>query len=314
MNHRIVILLGLLLPLLGLRAQAGQFTVKQSDRGVAVLLDGKLFTEYRIDTGFKPILWPVIGPTGARFTRAYPMEKIEGERQDHHHQRSIWFTHGDVNGVDFWSETDKSGRIVHRRYEKVEGGDVAVITTLNDWLTPDGKKLCEDQRTLRFLAGKDWRAIDFDLKISATDEPVTFGDTKEGAMGVRVPTSVDVDSKLGGRLVTSEGQVDREAWGKRAPWVDYYGPIEGQIAGIAMFNHPTSFRFPTYWHARTYGLLAANPFGLRHFTGAKDNSGAHTIKPGQSMVLRYRILLHAGDTESAKVADHYEAYATSAEK
>jgi hypothetical protein len=238
------------------------------------------------------------------------MRDRAGEKKDHVHQRSLWFTHGDVNGVNFWAETgtDKLGVIKHVKFLKLASGKPAVIAAEDDWLAPDGKRVCEDQRTLRFDTDGDARWIDFDIVIKATDGPVTFGDTKEGAFGLRVAHSLCVDAKQGGRIVNSRGQVDQAAWAQAAPWVDFYGPVDGETVGIAVFNHPSSFHFPTYWHARTYGLLAANPFGLHEFTRGKQRGG-YTIPQGQSITLRYRVLLHRGDEKDAKVAAAYAAYA-----
>lgn len=289
--------------------QAAEFEVEQSEHGVTIKLDGELFTEYRIDQGPKPILWPIIGPTGAPMTRAYPMERVADERKDHPHHRSLWFTHGDVNGVDFWSESGRNGLQVHREFVQVEGGEQARIVTVNDWVDREGKKLCEDTRTLTFRKIGDMRAIDFDITVKATDGQVVFGDTKEGTFGIRVPTSLDVDSRKGGSIVNSEGQRDRETWGRPAAWVDYYGPVGEETVGVAILNHPSSFRYPTHWHVRTYGLFAANPFGLHDFPGGEDADGSHTLESGESFTLRYRVLLHRGDAEAAKIADAFSAYA-----
>ena len=117
-----------------------------------------------------------------------------------------------------------------------------------------------------------------------------------------------MESQGGGKIVNSEGQTDREAWGKQAPWVDYHGPVDGETVGIAIMNHPSSFRYPTYWHVRTYGLFAANPFGLHNFV-SRDKDGSHTLQPGESMTLRYRVLLHKGDTEQAQIAEAFKKYA-----
>ncbi|MGH7194605.1 MAG: PmoA family protein, partial [Candidatus Saccharimonadales bacterium] len=269
----------------------------------------QLFTEYLIATGPKPILWPVIGPTGAEMTRAFPMEKLEGEKHDHPHQRSVWFTHGDVNGIDFWSENDNHGSIAHREYLRTSvDGERAVVATRNDWLDHDGKKVLEDERTLTFRADDRQRSIDFDIVLRATDGPVTFGDTKEGSMGVRIPTVMDLNSEQGGHIVTSEGLTDKAAWGKPAAWVDYHGPVEGAMVGIAMLNHPDSFRYPTRWHVRDYGLFAANPFGLKDFVGDQNADHAYTLEPGKSLALRYRIILHRGDHRAAGIAEAFEKY------
>ncbi len=291
-------------------AGAAEFSVKKHDRGVTVEIDGKLFTEYLIETGPKPILWPIIGPTGVAMTRAFPMEKIEGEKQDHPHQRSLWFTHGDVNGIDFWSELKGHGSIVHREYVAAKGGDgSAVIATRNDWLGPDGKKQCEDERTLTFGADDKVRTIEFDITLKASEGPVTFGDTKEGTMGIRIPTVMDVNSKKGGRIVTSEGLADTAAWGKPAAWVDYHGPLEGKVVGIAILNHPSSFHYPTRWHVRDYGLFAANPFGLKDFEKDDKLKGGYTIPAGESITLRYRFVFHEGDEKAAGIAQLFEHYA-----
>jgi sugar lactone lactonase YvrE len=286
------------------------FSVEKDDAGVAVKIDGKLFTKYLIKVGTKPILWPIIGPTGKEMTRAWPMrEGNPDEKTDHVHQKSFWFTHGNVNGISFWDENKGHGDIVHREFVQVEGGAKPVIVTRNDWLGPDGKRVCRDERTLRFGADADARWIDFEAVVIASDGPVKFGDTKEGAFGVRVAGTVNVDKKMGGKIVNDTGKTDADAWGKPAAWVDYFGPVEGEQLGIAILNHPTSFRYPTHWHVRTYGLFAANPFGLHDFYNSKDKDGSHTLQPGESFTLKYRVIFHKGDQEKGRIADRFAEYA-----
>ena len=312
-------------------APAGELKLESRDKnihGIAVLIDGKLFADYVIGNGPKPYVWPIVGPTGKEMTRAYSMKYVEGEKTDHPHQRSFWFTHGEVNGIDFWAESPGDGSpvagakegkpaftghgsIVHREYLKTEVVDGAgVISTRNDWIGPTGKKVCEDVRTLVFRDLGDSRSIDFDITIKATDGDIRFGETKEGSFGVRVPTVMDVDHKpTGGKIVTSEGKTDKEAWGTRAPWVDYNGDIGGDHLGIAVLNHPSSFRYPTRWHVRTYGLFAANPFGATSFDPKTTDESGATVKSGESITLRYRVIFHKGDAESADIAAAFKAYA-----
>ncbi|MHA1564417.1 MAG: PmoA family protein [Alphaproteobacteria bacterium] len=283
---------------------AAEITAAKSENGAIIKIDGKLFAEYVIDSGGKPIIWPIIGPTGKPMTRAWPMAEAPGEKQDHPHHRSLWFTHGDVNGLSYWHREITK----HREFVKIEGGQRATIITRNDWLDKDGKPVCEDERKLVFGADADVRWIDFDITIKAIAKQVRFGDTKEGCFGVRVPWSMKVDAKQGGKIINSEGQSDKDAWGKASAWVDYHGPVDGQTVGIAIMNHPSSFRFPTHWHVRTYGLFAANPFGLSQFEG-KGHDGSHTLSAGQSMKFCYRVIFHRGDEKTAKVAEAYSAYA-----
>jgi hypothetical protein len=289
-----------------LRAEAVR--LRQTDHAVEVLAGDQPFATYVFDSGGKPILWPIHGPTGALMTRSYPMASVAGEKTDHVHQRSLWFTHGDVNGVSFWMEEGERGTIVQRELE-TKPGPPALIETRNDWLDPQGRKLLEDRRVLAFAADGDRRTIDLSITLTAAAGPVKFGDTKEGTFGIRVPTSMDVDSKRGGKIVNSAGQTDAQAWGQPASWVDYHGPVGKETLGVAVLNHPSSFHYPTRWHVRTYGLFAANPFGLKEFTENEAADGSVTLPAGESLTLRYRVVLHRGDAESARIAEEFKQYA-----
>lgn len=295
-------------------AEIAGIGIDEREGDVRFTTGGEPFTIYRDDAGFKPYFWPLIGPTGDAMTRAWPMARVEGEDRDHFHQRSLWFTHGDVNGVDFWASdafnrpSPNFGTIRETdRAILCAGPVVGVLRTKNDWCGPDGKVLCRDVRTVRAYAGTaSKRILDFDLTIQAGPEPVTFGDTKEGCFGLRVASSMDVNAGDGGKITNAEGITDGDAWGKRSPWVDYTGPVAGKTVGIAILNHPDSFRYPTAWHVRDYGLFAANPFGYHDF--GIDEPGAYTLPPGQSITLRYRLILHAGTTDEADIAGEFATF------
>ncbi|MDP7015023.1 MAG: PmoA family protein [Pirellulaceae bacterium] len=307
---RLGLLLGWMVAGLGAPLLAADLKVSQEEGKVVVTLDGQFFAQYLIKSGAKPIIWPIVGPNGKEMTRGYPMrDAIATEKKDHIHHRSFWFTHGDVNGVSFWDEQGGNGEIIHKEFLKVKGGEQAVISTRNEWIGPDKKKHCEDIRTFTFGGDKNIRWVDAEVTVLATHGPVKFGDTKEGCFGLRVAGSMRTELKKGGKILNSEQQTDAGAWGKPAAWVDYSGPVEGQTAGVAIFNHPSSFRFPTYWHVRTYGLFAANPFGLHNFIG-KEKDGSHSLKQGESFTLKYRVYFHKGDAEEGRVAEAYKAYAT----
>jgi hypothetical protein len=289
-------------------ATASEFTLEKNDKGVTVKLDGKLFTEYLIKSGKKPVLWPIVGPTGKPMTRAWPMEDANAVTKDHPHHRSFWFSHGDVSGSDLWGEGKGTGSSEHRKFVDVAGGKAGKIVTQNDWLDKDGKKLGEDERTLTFSTDGDSRIIDFDIVIKATEGALKLGDTKEGTFALRVPDDFRVTAKKGGRIVTSEGTTDKEASGKPAAWVDYEGPVGGETLGIAILNHPSSYGYPTHWHVRDYGLFAANPFGLYDFNGGKGEKGTVTLKPGETMKLRYRVIFHRGDEKAARLSEKFSEY------
>lgn len=280
--------------LLALPLRAAEVTAQLSEQGdkVIVKIDGKPFTEYVTKSNTRPILWPILGPNGKRMTRDYPMLQGTKETSDHVHHRSMWFAHGNVNGIDFWDEKPEAGlvqgTIVHRKFAKIASGPQAEIVTENDWLGPAGKKVGEDQRRLTFGTWGDSRFIDFDITIRASEVPLVFNDTKEGTFGLRVAEGLRVDSKLGATIVNSNGLTNGAAWGKPADWVDDHGTVNGDKVGIAIFNHPSSFRYPTDWHVRTYGLFAANPFGAglrqqgrqRGVVHAAAGQGSRPLLPG----------------------------------
>ena len=311
-------------------AFAVEFTVEKSPAGAVVKIDGQLFTEYVTLSANKPILWPIIGPTGAKMTRDYPMLDTPGERQDHPHHRSLWFAHINVNGTNFWAEEAsyaaakknkeeelaKLGLQKHRAFTKLEGGkDKGYIASTTDWLAHDGKKLLEDERRITFSATADARIIDFDIDLKATEGPVTFFDNKDGVFGLRLPTNLDVEQKgtghEPGHIINSNGIGDVEAWGKPANWVDYYGKVKDEPLGVAILNHPSSFRAPTTWHVRTYGLFAANCFGLHDFDKTAQ-PGDHTITNGETLKFRYRVIFHKGDVKAANLDAAFAAYAKEA--
>lgn len=292
-------------------SQAAEFVTSTEDDGVTVKVDGQLFLRYLKKSGPKPVVWPLIGPTGKEMTRAWPLRpESRSEAQDHVHQRSLWFTFGRVNGVSFWHETPGHGVIEHREFKRVAGGPSAVIETGNDWLGPDGKKILSDVRSIACGANDVARWLDFDIILTSGDTPVVFADDKEGMFGVRVAHSMAVDSKQGGEIVSSEGKKNGAAWGQPAAWVDYHGPVNGESVGIAILNHPSSFRFPTHWHVRTYGLFAANPFGKKAFSGGAEKGvdGTFQLKPKENLVFRYRVLLHRGDEKEGRVAEAFAEY------
>lgn len=293
-----------------------EVTVKPVDNStnVNILVDGQPFATYVTNSGGKPIVWPLVGPTGAEMTRAWPMRPVAGDaaEQDHIHHRSLWFTHGDVNGIDFWKEGADAGQIEHQEYLQLSSGKSGLVVTRNLWKDAHGKVVCQDERTLEFRATANERIIDFQLKLTALEEPVILGDTKEGTFAVRMPDPLRESAQLGGKIVNSRGQQGMSAaWGKPAEWVDYSGPLEGKTVGIAILEHPQSFRHPTRWHVRDYGLFAANPFGIHDFDNLPTPTGGHTLPPHQSLRFQYRVLLHTGDANTAHLAERYQEYVES---
>jgi len=286
-----------------------EVTVEKSDKGAIVKIDGNLFTEYVTKADNKPVLWPIIGPTGKAMTRAFPMEPKPEITDDHLHHRGLWFTHGSVNKVMFWNIGKNSGEVVHREFKKLEGGkDTGTIVAHNEWLDASGKRICTENQTFKFSGDKDARTIDATITLNATDGPLTLGDDKEGAFAVRVPDTMRVDSKQGGKIINSQGQIDADAWGKPATWVDYHGPVDGEPVGIAMLDHPKNPGHPVRWHVRSYGLFAANPFTRRAFDRSQE-PGTIEVPAGDSITFHYQVILHSGDEKTANIEARYKEFA-----
>jgi hypothetical protein len=296
-------------------AKSGGVKITELDNKLRVEINGELFTEYIFRGAPHVYFYPLLGPGALPMTRNYPMKTdAPGEEHDHPHHRSLWYSHGLVNGIDFWSEGSKAGKIQHDKFlELKSGSEVGVIKAQNNWVAPDGEVVCREEQTFRVYArpGRE-RLFDFEVTLKAGDKEIVLGDTKEGSMGIRIAESMRLSHGKGkpgqGHIVQSTGVRDDDTWGKHAAWCDYYGPVEGKIVGIAVFDHPQNPRHPTTWHVRDYGLFAANPFGLHDFEKQPAAAGNMTVAAGKSVTFRYRIYLHEGDEKQAKVAERYQEY------
>lgn len=289
-----------------------RYALQPLDDRLRIEIDGALFSEYRHGDVEKPFFYPVIGAHGTPMTRNWPMQESADEEHDHVHQRSLWFAHGDVNGHDFWAEAEGHGRIVHRKFSDLAtSATEAAFVAHSDWLAADGKRICTDTRRVRVQSTGAGRVLfDFDITLQASDGALHLGDTKEGTMAIRLTPALRLRGKVAkGHCVTSEGVRDLEAWGKRARWIDYSGPVGERVVGVAIFDHPGNHAHPTWWHARDYGLFAANPFGVHDFEGKPAGTGDLTVAAGGELRLRYRFFFHAGDAEAAGVAERYREYA-----
>ena len=313
---------------------------RPADRRVDISIDGQPFTSYIYPQSLeKPVLYPIRSAAGLVVTRGYPLEPQPGERADHPHHIGHWFNYGDVNGYDFWGNSvetsanlkPKTGVIVQKAITRAAGGDKSGELSINaDWVIPDGSILLREQTRFIFAGDPGARTIDRTTTWTAADKALTFNDTKEGAFGIRVARSLDSpvqqrdgfvgpDGKRGspkpddnvgvtGRYIGSDGKTGDDVWGTTGPWMGLTGEVGGKPVTIAILNHPSSTNYPTYWHARGYGLFAANPIG-RHAYDPKQPERVLTLQPGQSATFRYRILIreaHLGPDELQQQQARFE--------
>jgi hypothetical protein len=322
------------------QGQAVQVAVHEAEGRVDVTIDGRPFTSYLYPATLqKPVLYPIRSAGGAIVTRGYPLEPRPGERADHPHHVGHWFNYGDVNGYDFWGHSDetppqnkpKMGTIVHRGIVRSQGGSGrGSLTVRADWTIPDGSTLLHEETQFIFAGSAGRRTIDRITTWTADKQPVTFNDTKEGAFGIRVarplehPTKeravfIGADGKKeGGPLVNTEGATGRyiasdgttgeAVWGTRGPWMGLTGTIDGSPITLAILDHPSNHGHPTYWHARGYGLFAANPFG-RHGYDPKQDPATFTLAPGKSVTFRHQILIADAHLTKEQLQRTFDAFA-----
>lgn len=283
---------------------------------VEFLISDAPFTTYVIGdpTASRPYFYPLLSPGGVALTRGFPMTELPGESTDHPHHRSLWAAFGDLNGADNWGDGEGHAWTRHRALDPVDPEAADRMVAHADWETQDRRLLCRERLEIRLLPLADQaRLIDWRLTLTAPDDQaVRFGDTKEGGLCALRVASV-LDGKRGGRIENAEGGVGETAcWGKRSRWCDYSGhhPDAGGTVGVALLDHPDSFRHPTAWHVRDYGLHTANPFGLGTFSnGAED--GSHVLPPGESLHFHYAVLVHSGDARTGDVEAIWQAWSRS---
>ena len=317
-----------------------QVIANEAHQRVDVTIDGKPFTSYVWPSMLKkPVLYPLIAPDGVEVTRGYPLAPREGERTDHPHHAGVWFDYGDVNGFDFWNNSEaikpenraKMGSIHHQQIVSAKGGrDRGELVVESVWTAGSGENILKETTHYVFSRKNDEWSIDRITTLTAIDR-VVFRDDKEGLLGIRVahfleaadekggtftdasgnPTKVATSNVPGatGVYLTSEGKKGDAVWGTRGRWCSLTGSENGHTEAIVIFDHPKNPGYPTYWHARGYGLFAANPLG-RSIFDPKLSAFNYTLEKGQKVTFRYRISLlpHAATAaDMNREADRFDA-------
>ncbi len=295
------------------------------EKKVEVWIDGDLFTSYIYpDHLKKPVLFPIRTASGKVLTRGFPLKPIPGERVDHPHHIGHWMNYGDVNGLDFWNnstarpEEDRHlyGTIFHKEVRSIQGrDDLGMLEVVNEWKSPDGVVLLEEYTLFIFSVRGSSRIIDRITTLRAMNQEVSFKDNKEGMFAVRVARALELPSEkpdiftdahgnptetkvldntgVNGNYLSSEGIEGGDAWGTRARWMELYSTMENEKVALVIFDHPDNVGYPTYWHARGYGLFAANPLGQAVFSKGEQVLD-FKLAPNESITFKFRLLVHSG--------------------
>lgn len=261
---------------------------------IEVLAGGEPFATVHAGATPRPFVWPLFAHGEIPVTRAFPMEQRAGEPHDHPHHQSLWIAHGDVDGFDFWHGTNRRERIELVDCE-IRGGSDVVIDCNYVWRVDDDRAVLLEQRTLHFSAEDEARTVCITSTFrTPTDQPVRLGDTKEGTFAMRVHPGLQVRGEGAlGTLSNSHGATGAAVWGKQAAWIWATGVIDGKAVELGFMEHPSNPGSPTRWHARDYGLLAANPFGQSDFTQGRSKGGM-VLRPGEELQFHYTIVLLPG--------------------
>lgn len=298
-----------------------QVVEKPQEKKVDIFFKGQKITSYTwYDSVMKTVLHPINTLSGITITREFPLAMKSGERADHPHQLGMFFTHESVNGYDFWNlstaispaERSKYGKIEHNRVMHAQGWeDDAYLTTVAHWKTYQGKLLLEETARFHFHVVEDKLIIDRTTQLKAIEE-VTFYDKKDALIGLRVARELELANEwkdnfvmpdqsilkearidndgVTGKYFNSQGQEGEGVWGKRAKWLCLQGKKENKVISIALIDHPKNIGFPTYWHARGYGLMAANPLGEKIFTERKSELNLKLAK-NETVQFMYRAVI-----------------------
>ena len=343
-RHAIAVVGALAIGGAAVTAQSPKVGIKSvpAEKKVEVTVDGKPFTAYIWpDSLEKPVLYPIRTAAGTVITRGFP--PLANERQDHPHHVGLWFNYGDVDGFDFWNNSDaitpaqkvKMGSVEHREVVSAESkGDHAVLTVKADWVSGDGKTRLHETTTFTFRAAAGGvRMIDRVTSLAAASGTgtVKLPDNKEGALGLRVIRALEDPAEKGGEFkdaagrvtkmanmdmggvtgqyLSSEGKVGKDVWGTRGAWTTLSGTVDGKPVTVAMLDAPGNPGYPTYWHARGYGLFAANPLGQAALSNNKDTLN-FAITEGTPATFRYRILILDATPTAAEMQTYAAAWAS----
>jgi hypothetical protein len=323
-------------------AKGVQVVADEANRRVDITIDGAPFTSYIWPTSLKkPTLYPLIDDEGVTVTRGYPLNPLPGERVDHPHHAGMWFNYGNANGFDFWNNSDaikpenraKMGSVLHTKIVSTKSGvNSGELVVESVWITGEDKRILAQTTRYIFSRRNQARVIDQVITLKALDK-VVFNDDKEGVMGMRVARWLESPEEKGGIFrdangnqtqvaapaagganpatgvyLTSEGVQGPKVWATRGRWCTLTGTDGSHTASIAIFDHPGNPGFPTYWHARGYGLFAANPLG-RSIFDPKQSAFNYTLDKDASVTFKYRVILFSHPTAPAEMNKEADAFA-----
>ena len=294
----------------------------EAEKRVEVYAGDKLMTAYQYGTEMeKPVLYPLHSPKGTAVTRGFPIDPRPGERTDHPHHIGVWLNYGDVNGLDFWNNSyrvkadrkHRYGRIVHESIQRMNSGKSGELSVSAIWKGEDGEELLNENTQFVFKKEEDGSfGIERITSLQAREKTVNFKDNKEGMFAIRVIRELEhpaakpinvvgqdgkpmeekvlMNEGVNGVYLSSQGVKGPSVWGTRAKWMRLGGEVNGGPVSLAIIDHPDNIGYPTYWHARAYGLFSANTLGQKAFSKGREELN-FKLAPGQSVTFKYKLIV-----------------------
>jgi hypothetical protein len=255
---------------------------------VSIRIGGKPFATYIWnDTPVKrPYFAHIRSPKGFQVTRNFP--PVAGKDATDHATMhpGLWLAFGDISGVDFWRNKGvvRHAGFVEEPVADAHGGQFAARNLYD----ANGKTICEEVCRIRLRVRRQGYLIEWESKFTGATA-FTFGDQEEMGLGIRLATDLSVTK--GGVITSNDGRKnEKQIWGRQADWCDY----SGKGHGIMLMPDPRNFR-RSWFHARDYGLLVANPFGRQAFT--KGEPSRVIVGKGENLTLRFGVLVHDSDLD-----------------
>jgi hypothetical protein len=262
---------------------------------IDILVNKNLFTSYILSQDEKyPFFFPVNGPSNASVTSM--------RNANYPHHSSLFFGCDEVNGGNYWQEGLERGQIISIRADIIESGnDKVIIENECIWRRPNANAPIKDIRKITITApSKDLYQIDFDVTLEMLMD-VIIEKTNHSLFSGRMDADLAVIN--GGTMINSNGEKgEKETFGKKASWIDFYGKRGDNQEGMAIMQHPSNEWYPAPWFTRDYGFFSPTPMYW------PQNDKETTLKKGQTIKLKYRVLVHSGDTTTAKIAEQFEKY------
>ena len=276
------------------------FGLRSESHAVRVVLGDETFARIALGTTGPICITDLRAPGGQDILRGFPFDPRKGESVDHPEQTGIWMAHASVDGHDLWN--GPGGIFATEHSLRVGRKGEAIVQARVEWRDGDGSVLCTEVRTYTFRNTPAARIVDIVHRIEANGGGLVLGDVTDGFFAMRFADAFRIrDGSSAARSFSSKGARNRELRGLPARWMANVAEFVGadgmsDHVTVCILDHPRNVQHPPIWNARTYGLVAANPFARTAFTDddtvvGDGAPGTYLLDGYKTLTMRYRIVV-----------------------